>query len=450
MFLLSPPGSAEWRPSPDGAGVGGGTQSWAAGLRRRGRRWRRGLTLQPALALALAPMLLLLVALGLPLPASAGSGRLQEVAPPPAVQQLREALAERQPRVRILAPAAGSVLGDGPWQLKLQVDDWPLVDGGRLGLGPHLAVRIDDGEPLRLTAPEATLPALTPGSHRLTVYAARPWGEALKSPGAVAQIRLHRLAASPLTLPEAGSAQLLPVSPEGVVAAEPVLLDWLLIDAPLQHLRDDDTNWRLRVTVNGDSFLLDRQSPLWLTGWRRGSNAVQFDLLDGRGEPLNPPFNSFVRELRLEPGSPPPAWLGGALSERDRAILLGEAPAEPEPELEPEPGPEPEPEPEPLVLPEPEPQPQPQPEVMPEPRPERQLEPEAQPEPEPEPVAEAAPATEPEPEPQAAVEAPQPEPATGPLAPARGSARLEVNPDGTLKRPPRPGPLSGLRERLQR
>jgi hypothetical protein len=183
------------------------------------------------------------------------------VAPPPAVQQLQEALAERQPQLSILAPAAESVLGDGPWQLRLQVDDWPLVDAGRLGLGPHLVVRIDDGEPLRLTGTEATLPALAPGSHRLTVYAARPWGEAVKAPGAVAQIRLHRLAASPLTLPAAGSAQLLPVSPAGTVAGEPVLLDQLLIDAPLQHLRGDDTNWRLRVTVNGDSFLIDRQTP---------------------------------------------------------------------------------------------------------------------------------------------------------------------------------------------
>jgi hypothetical protein len=253
--------------------------------------------------------------------------RLQEVPPPAAVQQLQEALADRAPQVRILAPAADALLPDEPWTLRLQVDDWPLVDGGPLGLGPHLLVRIDGGEPLRLTAPEATLPALSPGSHRLTVVAARPWGEAVKSPGAMAQIRVHRTAKNPLSLPAPGSPQLLPMSPPAVAAAEPLLLDWLLVDAPLQHLRDDDARWRLRVTVNGDSFLVDRQTALWLKGWRPGTNAVQLELLDGRGEPLNPPFNSLVQEVRVDGSLPKPAWLGGPLSPSDLAILLGQAPS---------------------------------------------------------------------------------------------------------------------------
>jgi hypothetical protein len=262
---------------------------------------------------------------------AAAAERLQEVAPPAAVQQLQDGLAEREPRVEILSPAAEAMLPAGPWTLRLQVKDWPLVDGGVLGLGPHLQVRIDDGEPLRLTATETTLPELRPGSHRVTVVAARPWGEAVKSPGAMAQIRLHRTAANPLSLPALGSAQLLSVSPEGAVAAEPLLLDWLLIDTPLQDLREGDASWRLRVTVNGDSFLVDRQTPLWLRGWRPGRNALQLELLDGRGEPLNPPFNSLVREVRLDPSLPRPAWQGPELSPSQLAILLGQAPPPPEP-----------------------------------------------------------------------------------------------------------------------
>jgi hypothetical protein len=269
-------------------------------------------------------------------PGVAGAERLQEVPPPAAVQQLAEALAERQPRLRILAPAADAVLPAGPFTLRLQVEDWPLVDGGSLGLGPHLLVSLDDGEPLAVTDTEVTLPELSPGSHRLTVMAARPWGEAVKSPGASAQIRLHRTAANPLSQPAEGTPQLLAVSPKAA-AAEPLLLDWLLIDTPLQHLREADAGWRLRVTVNGDSFLVDRQTPLWLRGWRTGSNALLLELLDGRGEPLNPPFNSLVREVRLDPSLPRPAWSGARLAEADLAVLLGEAPPQPpEPEAAPE------------------------------------------------------------------------------------------------------------------
>jgi hypothetical protein len=188
-------------------------------------------------------------------------------------------------------------------------------------------VQLDDGLPQPLLETTATMPSLGPGSHRLTVYAVRPWGEVVKAPGAFRQIRLHRVAANPLALPAEGSPQLLAVTPSQAIAGEPVLLDWLLIDAPLQNLRADDARWRLRVTVNGDSFLVNQQIPLWLKGWKPGSNAVLIELVDGRGEPLNPPFNSLVREVLLEPGSPHPAWLGPRLDGPTLARLLGEMPA---------------------------------------------------------------------------------------------------------------------------
>ncbi len=261
-----------------------------------------------------------------PLAASAPSN-LQEVAPPLAVQQLQAALAGREPRVEILAPADEMLLPPGPWTLRLRVHDWPLVDGGELGLGPHLVVQLDDDEPLHLTTTQITMAALAPGSHRLTVFAARPWGEAAKNPGAWSQIRLHRAAANPLELPEPGRAQLIAVSPGTTAATEPLLLDWLLLNAPLQNLRSDDARWRLRITINGDGFVVDRQTPLWLNGWKQGRNAIKLELLDSRGEPLNPPYNSLVREVELSAASATASWQRGPLSAMELAILLGEAPA---------------------------------------------------------------------------------------------------------------------------
>jgi hypothetical protein len=266
-----------------------------------------------------------------------GRSSQQEVAPPLAVQQLQEALEARRPRVEIVSPADGALLPAGPWTLRLRVEDWPLVDAGPLGLGPHLVVQLDGDAPLPLTATSTTMRPLEPGSHRLTVYAARPWGEAVKGLGAQRQIRLHRVAANPLGQPAPGSPQLIAVSPRGTAAATPLLLDWLLLEAPLQNLRSGDASWRLRVSINGDSFLVDRQTPLWLEGWRTGSNAVQLDLLDGLGEPLNPPFNSLVGEVILEPGGEPPRWQKGRLTASELAILLGEAPPPAAPEPEPEP-----------------------------------------------------------------------------------------------------------------
>ncbi len=306
---------------------------------------------------------------------SAPDGHLQELPPPLAVQQIQAALADRQPRVTILAPADGTNVPNGNWTLKLLAQDWPLTDGGALGLGPHVVIQIDDQEPIRLTehrstpqgdSLQLTLPALTPGSHRITAYAAKPWGEAAKNSGAASQIRIDRVAANPLTVPKPGSPQLLAVSPLAVVSSEPVLLDWLLLDAPLQHLRDNDGSWRLRVSVNGDSFITDQNVPIWLKGWNSGSNSLQLELLDGRGKPLNPPFNSLVSELVLKPSAPKPRWQLGRLSAEELASLVGQtptpaAPRPTKPKAVAAPIPAPEPPPQTTTKPEPKPEPEPQP-----------------------------------------------------------------------------------------
>ena len=454
--------------------VGAGSATHPA-LPSRPLRWRQRL-----LALLLVAALMLLAGCNrvaasrssgpapAPLPVQGPSGRLQEVAPPAAVQQIQAALAERQPQVSIQIPRDGSDLPAGPVKLQVQVRDWPLVDAGVLGLGPHLVVQVDDLAPQRLTTSrsgqfptrlDAELPPLGPGSHRLTAYAAKPWGEVVKSPGAWDQVRVNRVAANPLATPQLGTPQLIGVSTADLVGREPVLLDWLLIDAPLQGLRDNDGSWRLRVTVNGDSFLVDQNSPLWLKGWHSGSNSVLMELVDGRGAPLNPPFNTLVSEVTINSSSPTPSWQRGHLNASELAQLLGEEPAT-------------------LAAPEPEPEPVPEApveaiEINPTPasEPQSPLEPKSSPEPES--PAEPEPLPDPEqlPELEPAVEAELAEPAQQDAPPAEsapiaaptstaptdrlsastsleGSARSQLNPDGSLLKPKAPGPLAGLRQKL--
>ena len=394
-----------------------------------------------------------------PLPPQAPSGRLQEVAPPAAVQQVQAALAERQPQVSIQVPRDGSELPSGPIKLQMHVRDWPLVDAGPLGLGPHLVVQVDDLPPQRLTASrsgqdptrlEAELPPLGPGSHRLTAYAAKPWGEVVKSPGAWDQVRVNRVAANPLATPQLGTPQLIGVSPADLTGREPVLLDWLLLDAPLQGLRDNDGSWRLRVTVNGDSFLVDQNAALWLKGWHSGSNSLLLELLDGCGAPLNPPFNTLVSEVTINSSSPTPSWQRGRLDASELAQLLGEEPATPA-------APGTEPEAQVAAI-----------EINPPPasEPQSPLESEASPEPEPPAEPEPLPVQEQLPELEPAVEAESAEPAqqdapeaeTPPTAAPTdrlsastslgGSARSQLNPYGSLLKPKAPGPLAGLHQKL--
>ena len=411
---------------------------------------------------------------GVGLATTAPSGALQEVAPPGAVQQLNERLDERSPQITVVAPADQALLPAGPWTLQLRIDDWPISDAGELGLGPHLVVQLDDQEPLRVSSVEQAaaipMPELRPGSHRVTVYAARPWGEAVKAPGASRQIKVHRVSRNTAELPANGTAQLIPSSPDALQQVEPVLIDWLLLDAPLQNLRGDDARWRLRISVNGDSFLVDRQTPIWLKGFKRGSNAVQLELLDGRGDPLNPPFNSVVREVVIGNGARP-AWQRNALSAAELALLSGEQlppvptaiePAAPESTaaevVQPnEPAAMAPVATEPTVAaPEPEPEPT-QTAAAPEATPQAIAEqgdpptPEPEPRPEPEPEPQTTTTTTQETSASTAAVAPPPAEKHERLTPQTtltGSARDQVNADGSLQHSPRRGPLAGLREKL--
>ena len=269
--------------------------------------------------------------------ANAPTGRLQEVSPPGAVQQLQQALNHHQPRLTLISPNDGSLLKDRRTSIEIQVEDWPLAEDPQLGLGAHVALQIDDQPPLRFSQASKgrltiDLPDLSPGSHRFSAYAAMPWGEAVKSPGANLQWRLDLVQELIGTQPEQDAPWLAVVSPAELGRGEPLLIDWLIWNAPLQNLREGDGRWRLRISVNGDSFLVDRQDALWLKG--AGNGGVQLELLDGMGEPITPVFNNQFRSLDALSGERP-IWMQSKLSDEQIARLLGEVVPEPTPQAKP-------------------------------------------------------------------------------------------------------------------
>jgi len=260
---------------------------------------------------------------------SSPSGRLQEVSPPGAVQQLQAALSSHTPRLELIRPSDGALLKTGEVQVTLRIQDWPLAEDPQLGLGAHVALQIDDDPPLRFGHAEndrlqITLPGLSPGSHRFTAYAAMPWGEAVKSQGASLQWRLDLLQQLSGTQPNQDAPWLAMVSPSDLSNGDPLLIDWLIWNAPLQNLREGDGRWRLRISVNGDSFLVDRQEALWLKASGNGNGSVQMELLDGLGDPITPVFNNQLRATAARPGLRP-IWMQSKLSDEQMARLLGVA-----------------------------------------------------------------------------------------------------------------------------
>ena len=284
---------------------------------------------------------------------SGAASLLQEVAPPGAAQQLSDQLRGKQPQLSVVSPKPGSQVGAGDWTLQLRLDDWPVLESSELGAGPHVVVQLDHQEPQRIFATDSkglisvSMPALTPGSHHLSAFAALPWGEAAAGKNARIQWQLYRGLATPEALPDLDAPQLVAVAPQQLAAGAAVPINWFLFNAPLQHLRDGDEQWRLRLSLDGSSVVLDRAQSLWLKPLKAGEHFLKLELLDGDGNSLQPAFNSLVQELRVPVSrAGAPALFSSRLS-ADQLAELSDPNYQPTPEPEPEPEPTPEPAPEP-------------------------------------------------------------------------------------------------------
>ncbi|WP_017315022.1 hypothetical protein [Mastigocladopsis repens] len=236
------------------------------------------------------------------------SKQISEVSPPPTIQELRPALEIYQPQVTIVTPKPDEILQDNTVTVRFQVKDLPIFKDPELDLGPHLHVIVDN-EPYiavyDLNQPLA-LPDLSPGTHTLRVFASRPWHESFKNEGAYAQSTFHILTKTDDNNPGPTKPLLTYSRPKGSYGAEPILLDFYLTNAPL-HLvakdnpTDDITDWRIRCTINGESFVLDRWQAVYLKGFKPGKNWVQLEFLDEQGNPVKNVFNSTVRLISYEP-----------------------------------------------------------------------------------------------------------------------------------------------------
>ncbi|MEG3895664.1 MULTISPECIES: hypothetical protein [unclassified Microcoleus] len=239
---------------------------------------------------------------------TAQMNRISEVSPPEALQQLRQALEIYQPQISILNPKPDEVLQDINVSVQFQVKGLPIFKDANLGLGPHLQVVLDNqpyaaiydiNQPL-------TLSDLDPGTHTLQVFAARPWEESFKNEGAAAQTTFHVFTKTDDNNPDRTLPLLTYNSPQGSYGAEPILLDFYLTNAPLHEVaqensQDEILDWKIRATVNGQSFAIDQWQPIYLKGFKPGKNWVQLELIDERGNIVKNAFNNTVRLINYDP-----------------------------------------------------------------------------------------------------------------------------------------------------
>lgn len=234
---------------------------------------------------------------------------LAEVSPPEAVQTLKQVIDTYTPQVRLLSPRPEEVIEEDTVTVRLQVRGLPLFKDDRWQLGPHINLILDD-EPVReIFDPHEPLVFnhLSPGTHTLRLFAVRPWNESFKNEGAYVESVFHIYAPTPQKMPQLELPLLTYNQPQGSYGAEPILLDFYLSHTPLHQIAQADPNdntpdWRIRCTINGNSFVFDRWQPIYLTGFKPGRNWLQLELIDDQGTPIDNRFNTVVRAIDYTPG----------------------------------------------------------------------------------------------------------------------------------------------------
>lgn len=236
--------------------------------------------------------------------------KIAEVPPPELITQLNKNFAQTKPQVEIISPRPDEVINSQEVAVQLEVKGLDLFKNEELQMGPHLHFFVDD-QPYRAiynTDEPIILSGLAPGTHTLRVFASRPWHESFKNRGAYAKTTFHVFTVTEENNPSSKQPLLTYSRPQGVYGAQPIMLDFYLTDAPLhvvaQESPDDDiADWRIRVTINGESFLLDQWQPIYLEGFEKGQNWVKLEFIDENGDLIKNVFNSTVRAITYDPQS---------------------------------------------------------------------------------------------------------------------------------------------------
>lgn len=239
-------------------------------------------------------------------------GPLSEVNTPTSISKLAPSLAQFQPQVQILSPKLDQILFDDRVTVKLQVDDLPLFKHPELGLGNHLQVILDKQtyqDVYDLTQP-LVFKNLAAGTHTLRVFASRPWYESFKNEGAFDLVTFHVLTKTAENNPDPQQPLLTYSRATSTYGTEPILLDYYLTNAPT-HLvadgsQDPAPDWRIRVTLNEQRFILDRWAPVYLQGFKQGKNWVRLELIDDRGNPIPNVYNDTVAIVNYDPQTKDP------------------------------------------------------------------------------------------------------------------------------------------------
>lgn len=142
---------------------------------------------------------------------------------------------------------------------------------------------------------------LEEGHYVALSFLSRSYHESVKSYGA-ANIRQFTVGKEPSgqEIADLSDPHMFYSRPKGTYTgkdAQKVLLDFYLLNTELS----EEGN-KVRATINGEEFMLDKWQPYFIEGAEMGEMTIKLELLDAKGELIPSPFNPVERTVTLEAG----------------------------------------------------------------------------------------------------------------------------------------------------
>lgn len=204
-------------------------------------------------------------------------------------------------------PADGGKLNPGKVQFSYNVKNYQLTNQTDDAEEKHLA-NSHEGQHIHLILNNEPYTAhyeptfereLKDGSYVALSFLSRSYHESLKHPSAyvLRQFRVGNVDAEPIDLTAPHMFYSRPKGEYEGEDTEKVMLDFYLVNTELSN----DGN-KVRATINGQEFMIDKWQPYAIEGLPMGEATIKLELLDSSGNVLPGPYNTVTRTITLKGG----------------------------------------------------------------------------------------------------------------------------------------------------
>lgn len=181
------------------------------------------------------------------------------------------------------------------YQLGVQTSDAENKQCANSANGQHIHLIIN-GEPYLALYEPMHSAEFESGNHVVLSFLSRSYHESLKHYGAyvLRQFSVGETDEEPVDLTQPLLFYSRPKGEYSGADTERVLLDFYLVNTDLST----DGN-KVRATINGEEFIIDKWVPHFIEGLPGGENTIKLELIDSSGNLIESAFNSVERTVTL-------------------------------------------------------------------------------------------------------------------------------------------------------